>query len=117
VTLGLFAAAAAIMVLASVGLSQVVGRPEGVEHSIVIPAGTAQRLAAGEDVELIPTELRYRLRDQLIVINQDVVGHQVGPFIVEPGERLEQRFSEVATLQGFCSLHAAGSITIDIGIS
>ncbi len=111
----LFALAGALMVVTAIGLSQWIGPREGAEHMIVIPEGTAQRLDAGEDVELFPSELSFRLRDQLIVVNEDSVGHQVGPYRVEPGQRLEQRFSEVATLEGFCSLHPGGRLTISVG--
>lgn len=112
--LGIFAAVAALLVFSSVGLSQLIGQPEGVERVIVIPEGTAQRLAAGDDVALIPPDLHFRLRDRLVVVNNDNTDHQVGPFTVLPGQRLEKRFSEAATLDGFCSLHPSGRITIEI---
>jgi hypothetical protein len=104
----------ALMVLTSIGLSHVVGRPKPVERVIVIPHGTAERLAAGEDVELIPDDLRFRLRDRLVMVNHDVTTHRVGPFTVAPGERLEKRLSEAATIEGFCSLHASGRVTIEV---
>jgi hypothetical protein len=113
--LGLYGLAAVLMVVASVGLSRIIGQPEGEETVIVIPIGTAQRLTAGEDVELIPTDLRFRLRDRLVVVNNDVSPHQVGPLVVAPGQRLETRFREAATVEGFCSLHASGQITIHVG--
>ena len=99
----------------SVGLSRMIGPGESVEQTIVIPAGTAALLAAGQDVAIIPDDLRFRLRDRLIVVNQDNATHRVGPFTVLPGGRLEKLFSEAATIDGFCSLHASGRITIDIG--
>jgi hypothetical protein len=113
-SLVLVAALAAVFVVASVGLSHVVGRPKPVERTITIPAGTAEKLAAGEDVALIPTDLRFHLRDRLVILNNDVAAHQVGPFTVAPGERLEKRFSEAATIAGFCSLHPGGRITIEV---
>ena len=114
-SLGLYGLVAVLMVVASVGLSRIIGQPEGEETVIVIPVGTAQRLTAGEDVELVPADLRFRLRDRLVVVNNDVSPHQVGPLIVEPGQRLETRFREAATVEGFCSLHASGQITIHVG--
>ena len=114
VALALLAVSGLVVVIASVGLSRLVQRPEGLERLVVIPAGTAERLAAGEDVALLPDDLRFRLRDRLVVVNDDLSSHQVGPFVVAPGQRLEKRFSEAATLDGFCSLHATGRITIEI---
>jgi hypothetical protein len=103
-----------LMVLTSIGLSHMVGRREPAVRVIVIPAGTAERLASGEDVALIPDDLRFRLRDRLVMVNNDVTAHRVGPFAVAPGERLERGFSEAATIEGFCSLHGSGRITIEV---
>jgi hypothetical protein len=80
----------------------------------VIPDGTAARLAAGEDVNVMPADLNLRLDDRLVVINNDRAMHRVGPFTVAPGDRLERRFVEAATITGFCSLHPNGEINIDI---
>ena len=114
VAIAVLVAAGLVVVMVSVGLSRLVHRPEAVERLVVIPGGTAERLAAGEDVALVPDDLRFRLRDRLVVVNDDRSSHQVGPFVVPPGQRLEKRFSEAATLDGFCSLHATGRITIEI---
>ena len=113
--LTLFAVAGLLAVVLSVGLSRLVGPGESVEQTIVIPAGTAALLATGQDVAIIPDGLHFRLRDRLVVLNQDNATHRVGPFTVLPGGRLEKLFSEAATIDGFCSLHASGRITIDIG--
>ena len=115
VTLLLFLLSGLGLIGAAIGLSQIVGTPTGEEHVIVIPAGTGDRLASGETVEIIPADLRFRLRDRLVVINEDDQVHQVGPFTVAPGDRLEERFSEAATIEGFCSLHPSGRVTIEIG--
>lgn len=111
----LLVAAGAAMVVGSLALSQIVGQAEPEEHVITIPAGTAAQLASGQDVDIIPVDLDFRLRDHLTVINEDDADHQIGPYLVGPGERLETRFAEAATVEGFCSLHASGRITINIG--
>jgi len=111
----LFFIAAIAMVVGSVTLSRVTNRPEPEQHLITIPAGTAMRLSLGRDVDIIPTDLDFRLRDQLTVINEDSTAHQIGPFRIPAGARLDTRFAEAATLEGFCSLHSSGRITINIG--
>ena len=111
----LFAIVATAMVLGSVTLSRVVGQPEPEQHVITLPAGTAMRLTLGDEVDIIPADLDFRLRDQLTVINQDSAAHQIGPFVIPAGDRLDTRFSEAATLEGFCSLHSSGRITINVG--
>jgi hypothetical protein len=116
-TIVLFTAAAAAMIVTSVALSQVVGPPEPDEKTVIIPAGTAERIASGEDVDIIPADLEFRLRDRLVVVNNDSASHQIGPFVVPPSDRLETVFSEAATVDGYCSLHSSGRITIHIGDS
>ena len=102
------------MVIGSVALSRVVGQPKPEQHVITIPAGTAIRLSSGHDVDIIPTDLDFRLRDQLIVINEDSTAHQIGPFVIPAGERLDTRFAEAVTLEGFCSLHSSGRVKINV---
>ena len=97
-----------------VGLSRFIDQPPAQTHTIDIPPGTAERLAAGEDVEIIPDELRFKLRDVLIIVNRDSVTHTIGPFEVEPGQTLERTFGEAAAFNSYCSLHPAGSISISI---
>ncbi|MFN0030457.1 MAG: hypothetical protein ACKV2O_25160 [Acidimicrobiales bacterium] len=109
-----FGVAAMAAVVLTVAASRVMGAGDGNERIVVIPDGTAARLAAGEQVNIIPAALQLRLDDRLVVINQDSVLHQVGPFTVAPGGRLERRFAEAATLTGFCSLHPSGEVNINI---
>ena len=105
------------LVAGALGLARVVEPPAPEQVVITIPAGTGDRMAAGEDVNLLPPDLSFKLRDHLIVVNEDDQVHQVGPFTVAPGDRLDKEFSEAATIEGFCSLHPSGRITITIGDS
>ncbi len=57
--------------------------PQAVE--LLIPAGTAERVAAGEGVPAIPDELTFVVGDVLLVVNQDTVDHQLGPIWVPAG--------------------------------
>jgi hypothetical protein len=56
--------------------------PEEIE--LVIPPGTADKVAAGEPVPAIPDELTFVLGDTLVVKNEDVVDHQLGPIWIPP---------------------------------
>lgn len=51
--------------------------PEEVE--LVIPSGTAARIARGMPVPEIPEEMVFVLGDTLVVKNEDEVDHQLGP--------------------------------------
>ena len=96
-------------------VSRFVDQPDGTTHTIDIPPGTADRLAAGENVEIIPDELDFKLRDVLVIVNRDSVVHTIGPFEVGPGESSEHSFGEAAAYSAYCSLHPSGSISISIG--
>ena len=102
------------MILAIVATAMVVGQPAPEHHVITIPAGTAIRISSGHDVDIIPADLEFRLRDQLTVINEDSTAHRIGPFIIPAGDRLDTKFAEAATVEGFCSLHSSGRITINV---
>ena len=111
----LFVVMAIAMVVGSVALSSVTDQPEPEQLLITIPAGTAALLSAGRDVNIIPTDLDFRLRDRLTVVNKDSAAHQIGPFLIPAGKQLDTRFAEAATIEGFCSLHSSGRVTINIG--
>ena len=111
----LFVVMAIAMVVGSVALSSVTDQPEPEQLLITIPAGTAALLSAGQDVNIIPTDLDFRLRDRLTVVNKDSAAHQIGPFLIPAGKQLDTRFAEAATIEGFCSLHSSGRVTINIG--
>jgi hypothetical protein len=48
------------------------------------------------------------------VINEDSTAHQIGPFVIPAGDRLDTKFSEASTVEGFCSLHSSGRVTINV---
>ena len=113
-TLLLYLVGGLLIAAIPVVVARVVDQPPGETYTIDIPPGTAERLAAGEEVEVIPDELDFTLRDVLIIVNRDSAAHTIGPFQVEPGERSEHSFNEVAAISSYCSLHPSGSISISI---
>jgi hypothetical protein len=54
--------------------------PQQVE--LVVPYGTAQRIIDGQSVPGIPSDLVFVVGDVLVVKNEDVVAHQIGPLWV-----------------------------------
>jgi len=77
-----------------------------------VAPGTADRLAAGDVVELLPRTLEVSVGDSLEVRNRDDVIHEVGPYTVAPGQTLRQTFTSPGTIEGLCTLHDSGAITI-----
>ena len=84
------------------------------DFDYVIPPGTAERIAAGEPVEIVPAELVVEVGDSLRIVNEDSSDHIVGVFFVAAGETLTQRFNSVALLEGECSVHQSGSFSLRV---
>lgn len=85
----------------------------GSEELVVeVPEGTAERMAAGEQIELLPRTLEVEVGDRLVVVNRDEVTHEVGPYTVAAGQTLAQTFTSPGTIEGLCTLHPSGAITI-----
>lgn len=94
-----------LLVLAVAGLRS--------EHLVVeVPLGTAARVAAGERVELLPSRLELEVGDTLEIRNHDLEAHDVGPYTVAAGQSLTQTFATPGVLQGICTLHPDGEVTI-----
>jgi hypothetical protein len=49
---------------------------------LIIPQGTAQMVAAGEQAASIPEEMSFVVGDTLVIHNQDDVQHQLGPLYI-----------------------------------
>ena len=103
--------AAAVVGLLIVAGSDIVGSEE---VRIEVPTGTADRLEAGEEVDLLPRTLEVDVGDRLVIVNHDRVAHEVGPYAVAAGQRLEQTFTAPGTIEGVCTLHPSGAITIEV---
>ena len=84
------------------------------EHDFLIPLGTADRIEAGEAIEIVPAELVVEVGDALRIVNEDSSDHIVGVFFVAAGETLTQRFNSEAVLEGECSVHPSGAFTLRV---
>lgn len=84
------------------------------EHEYVIPAGTAARIEAGEQIAIVPAELVVQVGEAIRIVNEDDADHVVGVFFVAAGESLTQRFNSVAVLEGECSVHPSGSFRLRV---
>ncbi len=88
-------------------------RPE-VEVELVIPLGTAERVAAGENAPSIPEGLRLATGDTLVVRNQDLAPHQLGPMWVPAGSTGRLVFPRTVTGQYACSFTPVGYFGIQV---
>jgi len=108
--------AASVLLVVGVALLIVVfaGRSDRdpVTYRYVIPAGTGDRIAAGEQVEIVPSRLVVHVGDRLLLRNRDDVQHHMGPLVVDPNGLLSMSFSDEGTIEGVCTLNQAGSARI-----
>jgi hypothetical protein len=87
-------------------------QPETIE--LVIPLGTADRVAAGDPVPTIPDEMDFLLGDTLLVINQDQVDHQLGPIWVPPGSSAQLSLDEPEKYSYSCSFQPSRFLGINV---
>lgn len=90
------------------------GEVTSFEHDFTIPAGTAERIDAGEQIEIVPRELTVAVGESIRIVNDDVEGHVVGVFFVGSGETMTQRFTAPGELSGACSVHSDGEFTLTV---
>lgn len=80
----------------------------------VIPKGTWARRMAGENLQILPSEIRLTLgvRDVLVLRNDDDVPQLFGPVLIMPSQSFELPFSRASTYQFACSLHVSGQLDV-----
>ena len=81
---------------------------------LLIPAGTAARLAAGESVQSIPDKMIFVMGDVLEVKNQDSVAHQLGPVWVPAGATGRLALNEPNKYTYSCSFSTTRFLGLDV---
>ncbi len=71
---------------------------------VVIPAGTFDAVVRGEFVDLLPEIVQVKVGDEFVVVNNDSFTHVIGPFSVRPNETLHHYWTQVATIEGDCTI-------------
>jgi len=90
------------------------GDSSAADYSYLIPIGTAERIAAGEPVEILPAQLEVNVGEVIRIVNQDDEGHFVGIFYVGAGETVTQRFASPGEFVGNCTVHPSGQLTLTV---
>lgn len=75
--------------------------PQRIE--LIIPLGTSEKILAGEEVDSIPDEMVFILGDVLVLVNQDVAGHELGPLFVPPMSSASLKLDEADQYAISCS--------------
>lgn len=71
--------------------------------SLVIPNGTAAKVAEGQSEPSIPEDMVFVVGDTLSVENKDVVDHQLGPLWIPAGKTASLLMGEVSNYAYSCS--------------
>jgi hypothetical protein len=112
----MLAGALALLILALGGAAWWLSGPSETARQVIytVPPGTAARLAAGENVEVLPPTISLTLNqhDILIIRNDDTQPVQIGPFKIEPGQRFVQRYYNRGAYDLVCSIHASQRLRI-----
>ncbi len=79
-----------------------------------IPAGTADRIARGEAVSSIPSNLIFVMGDTLLVKNQDSVPHTLGPLFIPPGSSATMNLNQAQDYTVACSFQPSKYIGLSV---
>ena len=84
------------------------------EKVFAIPEGTWARRRAGDDVDILPSQIRLTLGldDVLLLKNRDVVPQTFGPALLMPGQNFRLPFEVASDYQFACTAHSSGQMTV-----
>ena len=81
---------------------------------LVIPAGTARKVAAGEAPPSLPEDMTFVVGDTLVVNNQDTVDHQLGPLWIPAGTSASLNLDAEQNYILDCSFQPTKFLGIDV---
>jgi hypothetical protein len=97
----------------SYSLTRETSRPaERIE--LIIPHGTAEQVARGDLPPSIPEEMTFVVGDTLVVYNQDVVDHQLGPVWIPAGLSASMELGQVEKFTFQCSFQPTQYFGLDV---
>jgi hypothetical protein len=93
-------------------LGQTAREPQTI--TVVVPAGTADLVARGEQPPSLPEDMTFVTGDTLVIDNRDSVDHQLGPLWIPAGTSGQLILGEPENLAMECSFQASKYIGLDI---
>jgi hypothetical protein len=81
---------------------------------LVIPPGTAEKVAVGEPVPSIPEEMSFVVGDVLVVKNEDETEHQLGPLWVPANSSASLALDEVNNFAYQCSFQTTRYLGLNV---
>src|ERR1051326_8604318 len=81
---------------------------------LTIPAGTADQVARGEKPPSIPTNMLFVVGDTLVVKNDDVVDHKLGPLFIPAHSSARMPLGQAESVSFDCSFQPTKQLGLDI---
>ena len=96
----------ALVVLVTAGATTACSaeKPEPKTVEIIVPAGSRDRMRAGEYVVVMLAKLEMRVGDTLLIRNEDIAPHSVGPYVVQAGKEMKLTYGKAGKSEGFCAM-------------
>jgi hypothetical protein len=86
--------------------------PQVVE--LIIPAGTAENIAAGKAAPTFQEEMTFVLGDTLLVRNEDSVDHEFGPLWIPAGANASLVLDQADNFSYACSFRPSGYFGLEV---
>ena len=84
------------------------------EITLVIPKGTAEQVARGEQPPSIPENMVFVVGDTLIVKNEDIVDHKLGPLFIPANSSAQLALNTEENLAYECSFQPSKYFGLDV---
>ena len=81
---------------------------------LVIPLGTAERVARGETPPTIPDSMTFVVGDTLLVKNNDTANHELGPLWIPAGSSAKLSLDAVQSYAYSCSFQPGKYFGLDV---
>jgi hypothetical protein len=81
---------------------------------LTIPVGTADSVAHGEQPPSLPENMDFVVGDVLLVKNQDVVDHQLGPLWIPAGTSAQLKIAQEGQVAYECSFQTTKYLGLDV---
>jgi hypothetical protein len=107
-----FAIGIALNEISFLFLREIARDPTTIE--LVIPAGTAQQVAQGQQPPTIPADMTFVAGDTFVVRNEDNVAHELGPLFIPSGSSASLNLDTVNSYQYTCSFTPQKYIGLDV---
>lgn len=81
---------------------------------LVIPPGTAEMVARGEQPPSLPAAMTFVAGDVLVLRNQDIVAHQLGPLWIPALSEARLTLETTGTFTNECSFQTSNVLNLDV---